>query len=211
MSTASTSTAAHPNPLPRGERTRAREMSDQSFCLILMSPAVLFVACLALYPIIRVIWLSFYTQNLGTELQPRFSGASNYVRLLNDGHYFTALRTTALFTTLSVSIELVLGMILALLLNESFRGRSFARAAALVPWALPTAVLALAWKWVFNDQYGVFNDLLLRLHLIDQPFAWLGKPATAMFSLVFADVWKTTPFMTILLLAGLQNIPNELY
>jgi multiple sugar transport system permease protein len=172
---------------------------------------VLFVGCLALYPIGRVIWLSFFTQNLGTELQPVFSGAGNYVRLVNDGHYLAALRTTAIFTVIAVSAELVLGMALALLLNETFRGRSFARAAALVPWALPPAVLALAWKWVFNDQFGVFNDLLLRLHVIDRPIAWLGTPAAAMFSLIIADVWKTTPFMTILLLAGLQNIPRGLY
>ncbi len=211
MSTAGNSSNAQTRPLPKDEGRKARTISDQTFCLLLTSPAVLFVACIAVYPIIRVIWLSFYTQNLGTELEPRFSGASNYVRLINDGHYFSALRTTGLFTALAVSVELVMGMALALLLNETFRGRSIARAAALVPWALPTAVLALAWKWVFNDQYGVFNDLLQRFNLIDQPLAWLGKPATAMFSLIFADVWKTTPFMTILLLAGLQNIPNELY
>ncbi len=195
----------------RRDRMTPWEMGDQGFGAILLMPAFVFVACLALYPIGRVIWLSFFTQNLGTELQPQFSGASNYVRLVNDGHYLTALRTTAVFTAIAVSAELLLGMALALLLNETFRGRSLARAAALVPWALPPAVLALAWKWVFNDQFGVFNDLLLRLHLIDHPVAWLGKPATAMFSLLVADVWKTTPFMTILLLAGLQNIPGGLY
>lgn len=186
-------------------------MSDQSFGMFLMSPAILFVACLAIYPILRVLWLSFYTQNLGTELHPQFSGIANYIRLANDGHYFAAMRTTLVFTVFAVSIELVMGMAAALLLNETFRGRSIARAAALIPWALPTAVLALAWKWVFNDQFGVFNDLLLRVHLIHHPIAWLGKPDTAMFSLVFADVWKTTPFIMILLLAGLQDIPAGLY
>jgi multiple sugar transport system permease protein len=196
---------------PRDDRVDRRELGDHAFGAILLMPAVLFVGCLAVYPIGRVIWLSFFTQNLGTELQPVFSGASNYVRLVNDGHYLTALRTTAIFTVIAVSAELVLGMALALLLNETFRGRSFARAAALVPWALPPAVLALAWKWVFNDQFGVFNDLLLRLHVIDRPVAWLGTPTAAMFSLLIADVWKTTPFMTILLLAGLQNIPRGLY
>jgi multiple sugar transport system permease protein len=80
----------------------------------------------------------------------------------------------------------------------------------LVPWALPTAVLALAWVWIFNDQFGVFNDLLLKLRLIGQPVAWLGNAGTAMFALVFADVWKTTPFMMIILLAGLQSIPRDL-
>lgn len=196
---------------PMIARPARGELGDQAFAALLLTPAFLFVACLALYPIVRVVWLSFFTQNLGTELQPQFSGASNYIRLVNDGHYFDALRTTAVFTAAAVTAELVLGMILALLLNETFRGRSIARAAALVPWALPTAVLALAWKWVFNDQFGVFNDLLLRLNIIDNPIAWLGRPGTAMFSLIFADIWKTTPFVTILLLAGLQNIPHQLY
>jgi multiple sugar transport system permease protein len=191
--------------------SRRREMGDQGFGAILLTPAVIFVACLALYPIGRVVWLSFFTQNLGTELQPQFSGVGNYVRLVNDGHYLAALRTTAVFTVIAVSAELLLGMALALLLNESFRGRGLARAAALVPWALPPAVLALAWKWVFNDQFGVFNDLLLRLGLIDRPVAWLGQPATALLALLVADVWKTTPFVTILLLAGLQDIPRGLY
>jgi multiple sugar transport system permease protein len=197
--------SAHPRP------RASRDLGDNAFGALLLTPAFLFVACLAIYPIFRVIWLSFHTQNLGTELHPQFSGVGNYVRLWNDGHYFTAMRTTAIFTFFAVTFELFLGMGAALLLNETFRGRSLARAAALVPWALPTAVLALAWKWVFNDQFGVFNDLLLRAHVISHPIAWLGKPATAMFALVFADVWKTTPFMTILLLAGLQNIPADLY
>jgi len=202
---------ARPTAPPRDDPVDRRELGDHAFGAILLMPAVLFVGCLAVYPIGRVIWLSFFTQNLGTELQPVFSGASNYVRLVNDGHYLAALRTTTFFTVIAVSAELVVGMALALLLNETFRGRSFARAAALVPWALPPAVLALAWKWVFNDQFGVFNDLLLRLHVIDRPVAWLGTPAAAMFSLLIADVWKTTPFTTILLLAGLQNIPRGLY
>ena len=193
------------------DESASRELGDQTFGAILLTPAFLFVTCLALYPIGRVLWLSFFTQNLGTELQPQFSGAGNYVRLVNDGHYLAALRTSAVFTVIAVSAELVLGMVLALLLNESFKGRALARAAALVPWALPPAVLALAWKWVFNDQFGVFNDLLLRLNIIDEPVAWLGKPANALFALLVADVWKTTPFMTILLLAGLQDIPRGLY
>lgn len=216
MQRAGTATPIRPNPLPQGEGAAAPppvrdRLGDQGFAAVLLSPAFAFVACLAFYPIVRIVWLSFQTQNLGTELQPVFSGVDNYVRLVNDGHYFEALRITTIFTALAVSLELVLGLAMALLLNETFRGRGLARAAALVPWALPTAVLALAWKWIFNDQFGVFNDLLMRLGILDQPVAWLNKGWTSMFALVFADVWKTTPFMTIILLAGLQNIPRDLY
>jgi multiple sugar transport system permease protein len=190
---------------------KARVHSDQTFGVLLLSPAAAFTLCLAVFPILRVLWLSLFTQNLGTGLQPQFAGTANYIRLANDGRFFETLGTTCVFTVLTVTIELLLGLGFALLLNRDFAGRSFARAAVLVPWALPTAVLALAWVWIFNDQFGVFNDLLLKLHLIRQPVAWLGSRGAAIFALVFADVWKTTPFMMIILLAGLQNISRDLH
>jgi multiple sugar transport system permease protein len=186
-------------------------MSDQRFGYLMLSPAIVFVLSMAVYPVLRLLWLSFFTQNLATHLEPQFAGVANYLRVLNDGHYWQTVRTTALFTLLAVSTELLLGLGLALLLNETFHGRPVARAATLVPWALPTAVLALAWAWIFNDQYGVFNDLLLRLGLLSKPVAWLGRGSTALFAVLCADVWKTTPFMMFILLAGLQNIPRDLY
>lgn len=190
---------------------RKDRMSDQSFGVLMLSPAFAFVLTVAIYPIFRILWMSLFTNNLGTGLEPQFTGLQNYVRLANDSHFFQTITNTFVFTFWAVSLEFVLGLALALLLNRSFRGRAAARAAALVPWALPTAVLALAWVWIFNDQFGVFNDLLKRLHVIARPVAWLGSGGTAMFAVVFADVWKTTPFMTIILLAGLQTIPHQLY
>ncbi|MDX1583387.1 MAG: sugar ABC transporter permease, partial [Thermoanaerobaculia bacterium] len=186
-------------------------MGDQTYGLLLASPALAFLLSVAIYPILRIAWMSFFTQNLGTELEPQFAGFLNYVRVASDGHFFRTLGTTALFTFCAVTVELLLGMVFALLLNERFRGRSLARASALVPWALPTAVLALAWVWVFNDQFGVLNDILIRLGIIEERIAWLGTGPTALFSVIVADVWKTTPFMMIILLAGLQAIPRELY
>src|SRR3954451_1995844 len=185
--------------------------SDQTFAALLISPAAAFVFCIAIYPILRVLWLSFFTQNLGTSLVPKFVGIDNYIRLANDGHFFGTVRTTVFFTFVSVAIELVLGLTFALLLNHEFRGRAIARAAMLVPWALPTAVLAWAWSWIFNDQFGVMNDLLHRFGILVRPIAWLGSGSAALFAVIFADVWKTTPFVVIILLAGLQNIPAELY
>lgn len=189
-------------------KTRA---TDQAFGALLISPAAAFVFCIAIYPIVRVLWLSFFAQNLGTSLVPKFVGGDNYLRLANDGHFFATVHTTLFFTFVSVAIELVLGLGFALLLNHEFRGRAIARAAMLVPWALPTAVLAWAWCWIFNDQFGVMNDLLHRAGILDRPIAWLGKGSTALFAVIFADVWKTAPFMMIILLAGLQNIPAELH
>jgi multiple sugar transport system permease protein len=185
--------------------------TDQSFGMLLVSPAAAFILCIAVYPIVRVLWLSFFAQNLGTGLTPKLVGFDNYIRMANDGHFFQTVRTTLFFTGVSVVIELLLGLGFALLLHHQFRGRGFARAAMLIPWALPTAVLAWAWSWIFNDQFGVLNDLLHRCHLLARPIAWLGSGPTALAAIILADVWKTAPFVLIILLAGLQNIPAELH
>jgi multiple sugar transport system permease protein len=186
-------------------------VDDRAFAMLLVSPAAAFVFCIAVYPIVGVLWLSLFAQNLGTTLQPKFIGLDNYVRLANDGHFFQTLRTTLLFTFLSVTFELLLGLGFALLLDARFFGRGLARTAVLIPWALPTAVLALAWSWIFNDQFGVLNDLLHRSGVQARPIAWLGSGPTALFALICADLWKTAPFVMIILLAGLQGIPGDLY
>ncbi|MDB9311486.1 sugar ABC transporter permease [Spirulina sp. CS-785/01] len=178
---------------------------------ILITPALLVLALVFAYPIVRAFVLSLFTQNLGTELEPVFSGFTNYVRLFGDGRFWQTFGQTAIFTISSILLELVIGMVFALVLNETFRGRGLARTASLIPWALPTAVMGLAWAWIFNDQYGVVNDLLSRVGFIEDPITWLGDPVRAMIALIFADVWKTTPFIAILLLAGLQSIPQDLY
>lgn len=192
-------------------KVRPDTMGDRSFSVMLLAPALVFVLVVGLYPVVRIVWLSFFQQDLQTGLEREFLGLANYVRLLQDGHFFQALQTTFVFTVVSVSIELVLGLGFAILLNRAFTGRSFVRASVLIPWALPTAVLALAWVWIFNDQFGVINDLLMRTGLLQEPVAWLGSGPAAFASLVVADVWKTTPFITIILLAGLQHIPREYY
>lgn len=190
---------------------RRNTLTDQSFGMILLSPAFVFLLCIAVYPIFRILWLSFFTQNLGTGLQQEFTGLDNYVRAFADGHFRQTIGNTCIFAFVTVALEFWLGLVFALLLHRKFRGRTAARTLMLVPWALPTAVLALAWVWIFNDQFGVFNDLLLRLGPLKNPVAWLGDGGTAMFAVIFADVWKTTPFMMIILLAGLQNIDSGLY
>jgi multiple sugar transport system permease protein len=111
----------------------------------------------------------------------------------------------------SVAVELVLGMIIALLVNRSFHGRGIVRASVLVPWALTTVVSAKMWAWIYDGRYGVANDLLMRLHLIDAPIIFLVRPEVTIWAMIVAEIWKTTPFMALLLLAGLQLIPAELY
>ncbi|NJO94758.1 MAG: sugar ABC transporter permease [Pleurocapsa sp. CRU_1_2] len=178
---------------------------------VMLIPALLVLGLVFIYPIVRAFWLSWFTENLGTQLQPVFTGLSNYQRMLGDGRFWQSLSNTATFTVISVLLELLLGLGVALVLNISFWGRGAVRTVAIIPWALPTAVMGLAWAWIFNDQYGVVNDLLLRLGLIDQGINWLGTPTLAMVALIVADVWKTTPFISIILLAGLQSISEDLY
>ncbi len=194
---------------PKPSKTlRSREQQTSSYLLL---PAVALLLLVYAYPIGRSLWLGFFAQNLGTELKPVFVGISNYLRILGDGHFWQTFWITTRFTVLSVLLELLLGLGIALVLNRPFRGRNVVRTIAILPWALPTALIALGWTWIFNDQYGIANDLLLRLGLISSGINWLGEPFTATLALIVADVWKTTPFISILLLAGLQTIPSDLY
>lgn len=178
---------------------------------LMLIPALALLGFVFVYPIGRAFWLSLFTENLGTQLQPVFSGLNNYIRMAGDGRFWQSMTNTSIFTGASVLSELILGMGIALVLNQSFKGRGVVRTISMIPWALPTAIMGLAWAWIFNDQYGVVNDILQRLGLIETGINWLGDPTLAMVALIFADVWKTTPFISIILLAGLQSIPKDLY
>jgi multiple sugar transport system permease protein len=134
-----------------------------------------------------------------------FAGFENFQRMLQDAHFWTATFTTAVFVVESVCLELTLGLIFALLLQREFRGRALARALVLIPWAVPGVVVARFWEWILNADYGVLNYLLgVRIN-------WLGNPFWALQAVVVADVWKSTPFVVLLLLAGLQVVPPQLY
>jgi multiple sugar transport system permease protein len=184
---------------------------EQRTAWIFLLPALLLLLFIFGYPIFRAFWLSLFTQNLGTKLQPVFSGIDNYLRMVGDGRFWQSFSITAVFTVISVLLELLLGLGIALVLNQRFFGRGIVRTIAIIPWALPTALIGLAWAWIFNDQFGVVNDILLRLGLIKTGINWLGEPLLATIAVIFADVWKTTPFISILLLAGLQSISPDLY
>ena len=184
---------------------------EQKTGWLLILPALILLLFVFAYPIGRAFWLSFFNQNLGTQLQTEFTGLGNYGRMMGDGRFWQSLGNTTVFTIISVLLELILGMGVALVLNQSFKGRGIVRTISLIPWALPTALMGLAWAWIFNDQYGIVNDILLRLGIIQTGVSWLGDPTLAMMALIIADVWKTVPFISILLLAGLQSISQDLY
>ncbi len=189
-------------------KIRSREQRTAWFFLL---PALLLLLLVFGYPILRAFWLSLFAKNLGTQLEANFAGLDNYVRMAGDGRFWQSFWISSVFTTASVIFELLLGLGIALVLNQGFFGRGAVRTIAIIPWALPTALIGLAWAWIFNDQFGVVNDILLRLGVIQTGINWLGEPTLAMVAVVFADVWKTTPFISILLLAGLQSISSDLY
>ena len=138
-------------------------------------------------------------------------GLQNYAQVLRDPDWWLAVRNTMVFSILSVTFETLFGLGIALVLNMEFRGRSLMRAAVLIPWAIPTVISAKMWTWMYNDMYGVINAGLMLIGVIDEPVAWLSSANTAMAALVIVDVWKTTPFMALLILAGMQLIPKDVY
>jgi len=173
---------------------------------------MLVVAVVALYPLLRTFQLSFTNQRLSSVREVRWVGISNYTDLLVDSTFRRAIGNTVTFALASVFFETLLGLIIALVIHSNFRGRGLLRTAMLIPWAIPTAVSSQMWAWMYNDVFGVINDLLFtRLHLISTKIAWLASPTLALPAIVAVDVWKTTPFMALLLLAGLQIIPEDIY
>jgi multiple sugar transport system permease protein len=174
-------------------------------------PAAALMTVFVAYPILRTSGLSLFHQNLDTQFQPRFAGIDNYLRILGDARLHGAAMTTVLFTAISVAAEFCIGLALALATDTLLRRRGLIRVLLLIPWTLPTAVIAVLWTWIFNDQYGLLNALLQQIGIVNAPIAWLAGPTTALASIIVADVWKTTPFVFVILLAGAQNIPSELY
>jgi multiple sugar transport system permease protein len=160
-------------------------------------------------PVLGTFWTSLHRDV--TYLPTKFTAFGNYGRLFRDAGFWQSLRFTLLFVAAAIPLEMVLGMAFALILNERLRYRNALRATVLIPWAVPTIVAARTWELIYNYGYGLANYLLALFHISDQAVNWLGSPASAFFALVIADVWKTTPFVAIILLAGLQTIPEEVY
>lgn len=176
---------------------------------LLTAPALVLIAVIFGWPMLRYVWLSFHADSVLTGLQPVANGGANWLRLLADDRFWIDAGQTARFALLSVGIELILALGMALLLNQSWRGRGAARAITLLPWALPTTMMALGWRWIFNTPYGPIEALVSSVGI--EPLDLLSTPSITWLVTVFADVWKTTPFITLILLAGLQTIPEDLY
>jgi trehalose/maltose transport system permease protein len=193
---------------PEGSVGKSRER----LAWLLVLPSLLVVALVALYPLYETIRLSFTNTRLASAREPRSVGLDNYQSLISETAFRDAVSHTVVFTVASVALETLLGLAIALVIHSNFRGRGGVRTAMLVPWAIPTVVSASMWQWMYHDVFGVVNDILVnRLHILDTKVAWLASPATALPAIIAVDVWKTTPFMALLLLAGLQLIPGDVY
>ena len=190
---------------------------------LFLAPMVLLRFVVAVWPLARSIWFSFTDININDISAAEFVGWENYFGdyglFFNPneeggfwaGDWGISIRNTFSFAVVSVILETLTGLGVALLLNQEFKGRGFVRTAVLVPWAIPTIVSAKMWGWMLNDQFGVINNYLMALGVISQKIAWTAEPAYALWTVVLVDVWKTTPFMALLILAALQTVPKDCY
>lgn len=202
---------------PRSQLTRSRTRSAWLF----LAPMLVVLALVAAWPLLRTIYFGLTNANLSELEHSRFIGFDNYLQynekrgrwygLLVDPDWRGAVWNTLKFAVVSVSLETCLGMVIALVLNASFKLRGLVRAAVLIPWAVPTIVSAQMWGWMLHDQYGIVNDALLSLGLISERYAWTSEAGLSMVSVILVDVWKTTPFMALLILAAMQMLPRSCY
>jgi multiple sugar transport system permease protein len=177
----------------------------------MLAPSLAVIALVAAYPILYAVWLSLNEYSVLTPGLSRFVGLDNYLNALGSAQFWEAMETTVLFTVISVSLELAIGLGMALVMHQAFRGRALLRAVVLVPWAILTVVTAITWRTIFEPELGFVNTMLSALSLPGGDVVWLGEEGYALAVMIFADVWKTAPFMALLILAGLQGIPDELH
>jgi multiple sugar transport system permease protein len=200
-----------PSPSRRPARFSRIGRDRPLFAYLLNAPALIAIFLLAGYPIIYSAWISLHKYNLKRPRIFEFIGLQNYVDILDSTEFWSALWVTVRFTVLVVTIVAVLGICIALLLNQPFRGRAIVRTLILLPWAIPPVVNGLMWQWIYDSKIGALNGILFSLGIISEYRGWMSDPTSALLALVFADVWNVLPLAVILLLAALQKIPGELY
>lgn len=179
---------------------------------VLIAPALLMLLAVIGYPLVKAFSMSLHKNILiRPDLGQPFIGLENYRNVLQADYFSNAVFNTLVWTGTNLVAQLVLGLAIALLLNLDFPGRGLARGVMLVPWITPSVVAVLTWKWMYDAQFGIFNDLLVRLGVIERGVAWLGNTETAMTAIIIESIWKGTPFVFVMLLAALQAVPGELY
>ena len=184
---------------------RSRGLSEKQLAFWMVSPSMLLIALVAAYPILYAIWLSLHEYSVRVAGLSRWVGLGNYQTALQNSEFWTALKTTLIFTVASVALELVIGLAMALAMHAAFKGQGLLRTTVLVPWAVLTVVTAIMWRTIFESPQGIVNQIL------GTDTVWLGQEPQALIVIIIADVWKTAPFMALLILAGLQVIPGDIY
>jgi len=195
----------------RKKQGRSSGFSERRLGAAMMAPSLIVMAAVAAFPIGYAIWLSLNEYSVRVPGLSRWVGLNNYIDALGSTDFWDAVRATFIFTGISVPIELALGTAFALAMHQAFRGRAILRATVLVPWAVLTFGTGLLWRSIFEPNLGFFPSMLSALGLPGADVLWYGEDGYAMATLIFADVWKTAPFMALLLLAGLQVIPEDVY
>ena len=178
---------------------------------LLTAPALIIVWSVVFVPVVQAILMSLQKYDLRYPKEIAYIGLANYQRVLTDGQFWSSCFKTLQWVVFGVGFQFVFGFMLAMLLNRKFMGRGIIRSVSLVPWVTPGVLIGLMWKWIYDGNYGVLNDILLKLGLIDQRITFLASTATALPSVIMTIVWQGIPFFGIMLLAGLQGIPSELY
>jgi ABC-type sugar transport system permease subunit len=195
-----------------GRTTSVADGRDAGSAWLFLAPALLVIALVAVFPIGWTLWESLHRHDLRMPWLGRpFVGLRNYQEIVGDSRFWSALVHTVFFAVSTTALEVLAGIALALLLNRPTRGRGPLRVVMLLPWALPTVVVALLWRFMFEGQSGVANTLLERMGMIDAPRSWFVGATSAWVPIILADVWRMTPFVALLLLAGLQQIDPSLY
>ncbi|UHS58719.1 carbohydrate ABC transporter permease [Agrobacterium vaccinii] len=185
--------------------------SQQFMPYWLLAPAVVVTAVIVFLPMIQAVFTSFYDLVLFKPNASRFVGFGNYVKLFNDPVFWSALWNTVIWIGLTVPLQMGLGLLTAILLNREFPWRGLARALIIIPWALPSVVIALMWRWIYDPNTGVLNDILLYLHVVQTAVPWLADPGVALYAIIATLMWQGFPFFAVMILAGLQGIPKSQY
>ena len=193
----------------RGDRISRLLMRDRTLGYLFLFPAILVIVGLVAYPFASAIVMTFQEKTAGAP--GRFIGLDNYRELFGSEQFLRAVVNTVAYTAIGVGLKFVLGLGMALVLNQERFCNNLFRSFLLVPWAIPTVMSALNWRWIFDDASGLINNVLVRLNLIEETISWLSDPHLAMLSVIVVVVWQGTPFFTMSFLAGLQAIPKELY
>lgn len=188
-----------------------RPIKDRTFAMLLIVPAAVLVFGIVLFPLLQTFWYTFQNMDITSSSYGEMVGIENYKQLLGDQGFWETAGRTAYFTGFSLFLQLSLGILIALLLNEDLRGKTFLRSIFIIPWAVPTIVNGAMWKWIYHPEYGALNAFLNQIGLINEYRSWLNDPIVAIHMVMFADSWKMIPLVTIFMLASLQMANKSVY